>query len=178
MTYYYRNTYRTKTYIAGDWTGDQDLISQLYKWNDSDYWSLHFVDAHELTQARDTSLPCSIKASLAERLNASKTFVLIVGAETMNLRKGSCVYCAGYDRYYRRCSRNHSVDYRSFIEYECEKAVKDDMKIVVIYNYANVRKDKCPLILRDKGMHINGYYLGTDGKYYWNYTEIKNAIMN
>ena len=23
-------TYRTKTYIAGDWTGDQDLISQLY----------------------------------------------------------------------------------------------------------------------------------------------------
>lgn len=62
--------YRTKTYIAGDWTGDQDLISQLYKWNNDDRLLLNFVDAHELTQARDTSLACSIKRSLSERLNA------------------------------------------------------------------------------------------------------------
>ena len=34
-----------------------------------------------LTQARDTSLPCSIKKSLKVRLDASKTFVLIVGGE-------------------------------------------------------------------------------------------------
>lgn len=24
--------YRTKTYIAGDWTGDKMAIEQLYKW--------------------------------------------------------------------------------------------------------------------------------------------------
>lgn len=24
--------YRTRTYIAGDWTGDKDAIDQLYKW--------------------------------------------------------------------------------------------------------------------------------------------------
>lgn len=174
---YYRSTYRTKTYIAGDWTGDQDLINQLYKWNNSDYWGLHFVDAHELTQARDTSLSCSIKSSLSERLNASKTFVLVVGSETMRLRKGSCVYCSSYNSYSRSCARNHSVDYRSFIEYECEKAVRDEMKIVVIYNYATVNKEKCPPVLRYKGTHVNGYYWAQDGKAYWNYKEIKKAIM-
>ena len=93
-------TYRTKTYIAGDWTGDQDLISQLYSWNNRDDLRLSFTDAHELTQARDTSLPCSIKRSLAERLDASKTFVLIVGKDTDKLTKGSCRYCGSYDSYH------------------------------------------------------------------------------
>ena len=47
-------TYRTRTYIAGDWSGDKDLIDKLYEWNNSRKWDLHFIDAHELTQARDT----------------------------------------------------------------------------------------------------------------------------
>ena len=59
--------YRTKTYIAGDWDGDCDLIKQLYKWNDSDDWNLHFLDAHDVTQARDSSLFCSVKKSLSLR---------------------------------------------------------------------------------------------------------------
>ena len=86
-------TYRTKTYIAGDWDGDRDAINQLHKWNDSNYWSLSFTDAHDITQANDTSLNCSIKKSLALRMDASKTFVLIVGDNTINLRSGSCSYC-------------------------------------------------------------------------------------
>ena len=73
-------TYRTKTYIAGDWTGDSNAISTLYRWKNSGYFSFDFVDAHSFTQARDTSLNCSIKKSLKERLDASKTFVLVVGA--------------------------------------------------------------------------------------------------
>ena len=27
--------YRTRTYIAGDWTGDDNLISTLRHWNES-----------------------------------------------------------------------------------------------------------------------------------------------
>ena len=65
-------TYRTKTYLAADWSSDKNVVDEIYKWNESEYWSLHFVDAHDLTQARDTSLYCSIKKSLAERLDASK----------------------------------------------------------------------------------------------------------
>ena len=70
---------RTKTFISGDWTGDQDLISKLKEWNNRDSLGLSFVDVHDLTQSYDTSYPCSIKASLRQRLNISKTFVLIVG---------------------------------------------------------------------------------------------------
>jgi len=29
--------YRTKTYIAAEWTGDKDAVEQLYKWSDSNY---------------------------------------------------------------------------------------------------------------------------------------------
>lgn len=52
---------RTRTYIAADWDSDKDAVEQLHRWNDSNYWSLSFIDAHALTDARDSSLPCSIK---------------------------------------------------------------------------------------------------------------------
>ena len=86
-------TYRTRTYIAAEWDGDSDAVQQLHKWNDSNHFSLSFTDAHDLQQSRDGSLNCSIKRSLAERLDASKTFVLIVGSNTKSVRSGSCQYC-------------------------------------------------------------------------------------
>ena len=167
--------YRTRTYIAGDWDGDKDLIDKLYEWNDNDNLALTFSDAHQYTQARDSSLPCSIKKSLAERLSIAKTFLLVVGANTKSVTKGSCQYCASYDD--GLCKRGHSTDTRSFIQYECEKAVKDELNIIVVYNYTTVYKEKCPEVLRYKGDHINGYYKGSDGNYYWNYRDIKNAIL-
>lgn len=167
--------YRTRTYIAGDWDRDKELIDKLYEWNEKDNLSLSFSDAHSYTQARDTSLPCSIKKSLSERLNISKTFLLVVGANTMSVTKGSCRHCSSYNQ--GACKRGYSVDLRSFIEYECEKAAKDNLNIIVVYNYANVDRSKCPEVLRYKGDHINGYYKGKDGKEYWNYQDIKNAIL-
>ena len=91
------SSYRTRTYIAGDWTGDKDLIDKIYEWNNSCYWALHFLDAHDLTQSRDTSLYCTIKHSLSARLNISKTFVLIVGEKTDVLTKGGCQRCDSYN---------------------------------------------------------------------------------
>ena len=44
---------RTKTYIAIDQSGDKDAVDKLHEWNNSNHWSLSFIDAHELTQARD-----------------------------------------------------------------------------------------------------------------------------
>ena len=73
--------YRTKTYIAADWDHDKDAVDQIYKWKNGNGWSLDFHDAHELTQARDSSLPCSIKASLKSRMDVSKNFVLITTNE-------------------------------------------------------------------------------------------------
>ena len=69
---------RTKTYIAADFDHDKDAVDLLYYWKNNKNLSFDFQDAHDLTQARDTSLYCSIKKSLRLRLNESKTFVLIV----------------------------------------------------------------------------------------------------
>ena len=159
--------YRTRTYIAGDWTGDEIAIKKLYEWNDSDHWSLSFIDAHELTQARDSSLNCNIKRSLKERMDSSKTFVLVVGNQTNKVTAGSCQFCGSYNSYGSYCS---------YIKYECDKAVEAEIKIVVLYNSTSINKEKCPESVRNIGTHVAMMYIGSDGKYYWNYDEIKNAI--
>ena len=88
--------YRTRTYLAGDWDGDKNLIQQIYDWKRSGYLALDFTDAHDLTQSRDGSLNCTIKESLSKRMNASKTFVLVVGDKTNAVMSGSCSYCNSY----------------------------------------------------------------------------------
>lgn len=167
--------YRTRTYIAADWSGDKNAVEKLHEWNDNKYLNLSFSDAHDLTQARDESLNCSIKSSLATRLNASKTFILIVGASTKTVRSGSCQYCPSYNSWTYACARNYSVDYRSYIEYECEKAINDGIKIVVLYNSTTIDRSKCPDIIKSTGTHIAMKYY-KDGGYYWDYQSIKNAI--
>ena len=168
---------RTRTYIAADWTGDKNAVEQLKKWNESKYWSLTFSDAHDLHQSYDTSLPCSIKRSLKDRMDASKTFVLIVGEHTKNLTKGSCSNCKSYNSWNGCCVRGYYVDYRSYIEYECQKAIDANIKIVVLYNSTFVLKSKCPEIIKDKGKHVAMIYRGVDGNLYWDYETIKNAIL-
>ena len=68
-------TKRTKTYLAGDWTGDKNLIDKLHEWNDSKRLALNFTDVHSLTSSNDATLNCNIKKSLRQRMNISKTFV-------------------------------------------------------------------------------------------------------
>lgn len=166
---------RTKTYIAADWSGDKNAVDQLHYWNDNDFLSLSFTDAHELTQARDESLNCSIKKSLGIRLDASKTFVLIVGSSTNSLRSGSCRYCASYNSYTYNCARGNSVNYSSYIEYECNKAIRDELKIVVLYNAASIDKSKCPDSLKNIGTHVP-MWIWDGEKNKWDYQAVKVAI--
>lgn len=166
--------YRTKTYIAADWSGDYDAVEQLHKWNNNKYWNLSFTDAHDLTQARDSSLNCSIKSSLSKRLDVSKTFVLLVGSNTKTVRSGSCQYCSNYNSYKDNCTHGYHVDFRSYIEFECAKALRDNLQIIVLYNAATVDKSKCPDILKNVGTHVAMRYY-EQGKYYWDYQTVKNA---
>ena len=167
--------YRTKTYIAAEWDGDYDLVERLRKWNDGEYWSLHFLDAHALGESRDSSLNCTIKRSLEDRLAHSQTFVLLVGENTLSARAGSCAYCGDYSGLYGRCRRGHSTDMRSYIEFECDYARRHIPNIVVLYNYAYVYKEKCPEALRYQGNHLPAYYWDTDGRH-WRYQAIKEAL--
>lgn len=146
--------------MAGEWDGDSDAISQLYKWNEGDKWSMHFVDAHKNKQCYDSSMPCTIKSRLSERMGRSKTFVLVVGNYTKTTRKGSCAYhnCGNKHQYYFSSEYYCGVvgktySKESFIDYECRLAYNawknGDMKIVVLYNAASVDKSKCPEIIRN-----------------------------
>jgi hypothetical protein len=174
--------YRTQTYIAGGWTEDADAIEQLHKWNDSDHWELSFRDVHSLTSSKDSSRPCSIKHSLSLRMNVSKTFVLVVGSETKTLRKGSCQYCdkrrwdymsvGGYV-----CSSGRTYDSRSFVEYECDLAIKANVRIVILYNSTRVEYNKCPeqLLEIPDAIHIAMKVRYGDA-ICWNYQAVKKAI--
>jgi len=168
--------YRTRTYIAAEWDGDKDAVEQLRKWNDGDKWSLSFTDAHELTQARDGSLNCTIKTSLSTRFAASKTFVLIVGSNTKTVTSGGCQHCGSYHSRTKSCARGYSVDYRSYIEYECDKAIRDNLKIVVLYNAATVNKSKCPEATKNVGTHVAMRYY-EKREYYWDYQAVKRSIL-
>lgn len=146
--------FRFYTYIAGDWDGDRDLINLLYALNDSNRNPVRFFDAHEMKQARDSSLACTVKKSLKDRLDASGTFVLIVGENTERLTKGGCQYCGSYNAYTHSCARQHAVDYRSFVEYECEYARDNNLRVIVLYNARVVDRFKCPEVLRFTGVHV------------------------
>ena len=168
-------TYRTRTYIAAEWDGDSDAVQQLHKWNDSKHFSLSFTDAHDLQQSRDGSLNCSIKSSLAGRLDVSKTFVLIVGDNTKSVQSGSCQYCSSKNSWTGACARGYLVDNRSYIEYECDKAVRDGLKIVVLYNAATVDRSKCPDAVKNVGTH-KAMCCYENGQYYWDYQTVKSAL--
>lgn len=62
-----------------------------------------------------------------------------------------------------------------YIEYECEKAVRDGLKIVVLYQATTVDKSKCPDAVRNVGIHTPmwGY---SGGQNVWNYQNVKTAL--
>lgn len=132
------------TYIAGDWEHDKEVVNKLYEWNISSRSLITFNDAHMITQARDESLNCSIKASLLKRLQRSNKFILIVGAKTKNLTAGGCQFCRSYNSYTQSCARGYSCDWRSFIKYECDKAMELMLDILVLYNSSEVDYSLCP----------------------------------
>ena len=173
-------TYRTKTYVAGDWTGDKNAIDKLYEWKESYFYSLDFVDAHELHNSNDDSYCCSIKKNLQIRLDGSKKFILIVGEKTNTVTRGSCSNCPRYSSWYDKCLNGNTTSHKSFIEYECDYAKRNinNENIIVLYNSKYIYKSRCPESLREIGKHIPMMYSGSDGKTHWNYNEIKNAIMN
>ena len=167
--------YRTKTYVAGAWDEDHDAIEQLYRWNQSDYYSFSFVNVHDFKQARDGSKACSIKKSLSDRMDMCKTFILIVGDSTNKVTKGSCVHCNQYRSWSNYCNSYASQTTKSFIEFECDKArrefLNNNIKILVLYNSSYVYKERCPESVRDIGKHIPMKKYGD-----WDYAAVRDAF--
>ena len=69
------------------------------------------------------------------------------------------------------------IPYRSYIKYECDKAVETGIKIVVLYNSTTVSRSKCPEAVRYIGTHVAMLYR-KDGNLYWDYNAVKSALQN
>ena len=165
---------RNYTYTAADFDHDKDAIDHLKLMKKNGLIS--YLDAHELQQSYDSSKPCSIKKSLKNRMNVSYKFVLIVGEHTNAVTKGNCQFCESYNHYTESCARGYSVDYRSFIKFECEKAAEEGLQIVVLYKSTKIDRDLCPMPLRYTGVHQQMIYRDYDGHYYWDDRAIQRAM--
>jgi MTH538 TIR-like domain (DUF1863) len=124
--------YRNKCYTCFDGDTDMHYYRLLTAWHANDNFDFSFYDAHELTQARDSSTEESIKRSLRERLNNSREFLLLIGNNTRNL-------------------------YR-FVRWEIETAIALDLPIIAV-NLNGLRKmdeNLCPPILKPElAIHIS-----------------------
>lgn len=101
-------SYRNKTYVAFA-SEDIHCYRLMEAWRDNQHIDFSFFDAHDLYQARDTSLPESIKARLGDRMKNAKQFVLL----------GS------------KSARKKGGDGKSFLAYEIKTMIKLDLPVVV-----------------------------------------------
>lgn len=117
--------YRNKVYIAFDGDEDMTAYEQLQTWSDDENIDFDLNNAHDLKSSRDSSSEETIKRSLRERMNNSKTFVLLVGEKTKNLYK--------------------------FVRWEIETAIKLGLPIIVVNLNGNRQVDQLlPPILRNQ----------------------------
>jgi hypothetical protein len=124
--------YRNKTYVAFDGDNDINYYRLMKAWKRNDGFDFNFHDAHDLNTAYDSSQEESIKRQLAERMQNSKLFILLVGEKTKILRK--------------------------FIPWEIEQAIKRNLPIIVV----NLNKKRgidynlCPTsILNTLSIHVS-----------------------
>jgi hypothetical protein len=124
--------YRNKTFVSFDGDNDMHYYRLMTAWHQNDRSSFNFYDAHDLTQARDSSLEASIKASLSVRLQNTRVFVLLVGSNTRFLYK--------------------------FVRWEIEQAIKRQLPIIAVnLNGKRSMDDEfCPPILKSAlAIHIS-----------------------
>lgn len=109
-------SYRNKTYVAFA-SEDIRYYRLMAAWRASENIEFDFINAHDLYQARDASLPSTIKRRLRERLNNTKQVVLLGSPE----------------------ARKKGGDGTSFLAYEVDAII--DLKLpVVVANLDGTRK--------------------------------------
>lgn len=121
-----------KVYTCFDGDNDIHYYRLLQAWHENRSFDFIFENAHDITQARDSSSEETIKRSLRTRLNASDTLLVLIGNNTRYLYK--------------------------FVRWEIEVAIEKSMAIIVV----NLNKKRgmdyslCPPILRDElAIHIS-----------------------
>lgn len=108
--------------------GDNDIhyYRLMTAWHANEKFDFTFVNAHYITQARDTSSEETIKRSLRTKLNASDVFIVLVGKSTKNFYK--------------------------FVRWEIEVALEKGIPIIVVNldGERAMNDNLCPPILRNE----------------------------
>jgi len=117
--------YRNKVFVSFDGDTDMHYYRLMRAWKQSDQTDFNFYDAHDLTQARDTSTEESIKRSLSERLANAKVVVSLIGEKTRYLYK--------------------------FLRWELEQAIRRDLPIIGVNlnGHRSQDSERCPPVIRD-----------------------------
>lgn len=124
--------YRNKIYVAFDADNDIRYYRLMQAWKQNDDTNFNFYDAHDLTNIMSWSTEESIKASLRERLNNTKIFVILIGDNT---------------RFHQK-----------FVRWEIEQAIKKGLPIIAVnLNGKRYHDDElCPAILDNElAVHIS-----------------------
>ncbi len=123
--------YRNKVYVSMDADSDIRYYWLMKAWKQNDNTNFDFYDAHDINNCYDKSVE-SIKASLSERFQNSKVFVLLVGEHTRFLYK--------------------------YVRWEIEQAIKRELPIIVV-NLNGLRfmdVNLCPPIVKEElAVHIS-----------------------
>ena len=120
-----------KCYVCFDGDNDIHYYRLMQAWDKNERFDFTFVNAHDITQARDTSTEETIKRSLRTRLKASDVLIVLVGESTRNLYK--------------------------FVRWEIEVALEMELSIIVVNldGKKSINNDLCPPILRNElAIHI------------------------
>jgi hypothetical protein len=108
--------------------GDNDIhyYRLMTAWHANEKFDFTLMNAHDLTQARDTSTEQTIKRSLRTRLKASDVFLVLIGNSTKNLYK--------------------------FVRWEIEVALEMQIPIIAINldGQRSINHVLCPPILRNE----------------------------
>ena len=124
--------YRNKTYVCFDGDSDIHYYRLMQAWHQNDHTGFDFYNAHDLNTARDSSQEESVKRQLRVRLQNTKVFVVLIGANTRYLTK--------------------------FVRWEMEQALSLGLPIVGVNLNAIRQQDaaRCPPIIRDAlAVHIS-----------------------
>lgn len=118
-------------YTCFDGDNDIDYYRMMTAWHANSNFEFTFVNAHDITQARDTSTEETIKRSLRTRLKSSDVMLVLVGSATKNLFR--------------------------FVRWEIEVAIEMGMPIIVVNidKRKEINYDLCPPILKSQlAIHI------------------------
>lgn len=124
--------YRNKTFVSFDGDNDMHYYRLMTAWHQNDNSPFSFYNAHDITQARDTSSEATIKSSLMLRMRDSKVFVLLVGENTRFLYK--------------------------FVRWEIEQAITRELPIIAVNlnGRRSMDADRCPPVLQNKlAVHVS-----------------------